>query len=352
MEFTSKERVIAALNHSIPDRIPAYAISIDIPGLAQKLGFKTNEQLYKHLGFDLRTVLPRYIGGPERSEGTRAFECFFFNKDGGASYSDTLCSRPLQYAQSVRDVECYSWPDPKWWDYGYINKGINEISEGAAIIVDGWNPVFCQLMKLFGMETCLMNLVLNPSLIEAALEYIEDFYLDYYKRLFEEAKGKALIFSMGDDFASQRGMLISPDAWRKFFKPVYKKIFDLAKSYNFYVWFHSCGTFREVLPDMIDIGMDVWETVQAHLPGNEPEILKREYGKDITFFGGISTQNTLPYGSPEDVRKEVRERIKILGRDGGYICGADHHIKEDVSIENVLALYSEVLAFRYEGCTF
>jgi uroporphyrinogen decarboxylase len=201
------------------------------------------------------------------------------------------------------------------------------------------------------MEKAMEHIILDPKLIEAATAHIEDFYLDYYKRGFERIKGKVDFFSMGDDFATQRDLMISPEIWRKFFKPVYRKIFDLAKSYGLYIWFHSCGAIGEVLPDLIDIGMDVWESAQVHLPGNEPERLKREYGKDITFMGAVNTQSTLPYGTPEQVRREVRDRIRVLGKGGGYICGADHIIKEDVPIENALALFDEVLKFRGEGCT-
>ena len=113
------------------------------------------------------------------------------------------------------------------------------------------------------------------------------------------------------------------------------------------MWFHCCGTFREILPDLIDIGMDVWETTQVHLSGNEPEVLKREYGRDITFYGAINTQSTLPFGSSEDVRREVRERIRVLGEGGGYILGGDHTILPDVPMENVLAMMDEARKFSW-----
>ena len=115
----------------------------------------------------------------------------------------------------------------------------------------------------------------------------------------------------------------------------------LAKSYGMKMWFHCCGTFRPVMADLIDMGMDVWETVQVHLPGNEPEVLKREYGRDITFYGGINSQQTLPFASTEEVRAEVRERIRVLGQGGGYILGGDHTILPDVPIDNVLAMLDE-----------
>ena len=95
------------------------------------------------------------------------------------------------------------------------------------------------------------------------------------------------------------------------------------------------------MPDLIDMGMDVWETTQVHLPGNEPEVLKKEYGKDICFYGAINTQQTLPFGTPDEVRAEVRKRIRVLGKGGGYIVGGDHAILPDVPIENVLAMIDE-----------
>jgi uroporphyrinogen decarboxylase len=109
------------------------------------------------------------------------------------------------------------------------------------------------------------------------------------------------------------------------------------------------GIYADLQPwyDYFDIGMDVWETVQAHLPGNEPDVLKREYGSHITFFGGISTQTTLPFGPTDDVRREVRERIRVLGKTGGYICGPDHGIMPDVPMENVLAMYDEARKFKF-----
>ena len=104
----------------------------------------------------------------------------------------------------------------------------------------------------------------------------------------------------------------------------------------------SCGNITQVLPDLIDIGMDVWETVQLHTLPMSPKQLKREYGRHITFFGGINTQR-LPFATPEEVRSEVLECIKILGRDSGYICGPDHHIKPDVSLENTVALFDAAM---------
>ena len=141
-----------------------------------------------------------------------------------------------------------------------------------------WLPLLCQLYDLFGLEKALVMLHTNPKVIEAAAHRIEDFTLAFPVALLDATAGLVDMFWYGDDFASQTGMLISPRHWRRLLKPTYRKIFDLARSYGLKTWFHGCGTFRPVLPDLVDIGMDVWETVQVHLPGNEPKALKREYG--------------------------------------------------------------------------
>ncbi|MDD1651235.1 MAG: uroporphyrinogen decarboxylase family protein, partial [Methylococcaceae bacterium] len=195
-------------------------------------------------------------------------------------------------------------------------------------------------------QETLLNFHLRPEVMEAAVRRIEEFTLEFSRRSMEAGRGLADIYFYGDDFATQRGMMISPAHWRRFLKPTYRKIFALAKGMGYRVWFHSCGTFRPVLGDLVDCGMDVWETVQAHLPGNEPESLKRDFGKHITFYGAISTQHTLPEGTTDQVRSEVRERIRVLGEGGGYICGSDHGIMPDVPIDNVLALIDEARRFR------
>ncbi len=144
--------------------------------------------------------------------------------------------------------------------------------------------------------------------------------------------------------------MISPEHWRRFLKPKFAELFDLGKRAGKFVWFHSCGDITEVLPDLIDIGMDVWETVQLHTLPISPEELKRDYGKHITFFGAINTQR-LPFATPPEVTEEVKRCIEALGKDGGYICGPDHHIKPDVPPENAVALFAAAGAFRHAGYT-
>jgi uroporphyrinogen decarboxylase len=190
----------------------------------------------------------------------------------------------------------------------------------------------------------------EPLLFEAALGQVFRHTFDYCQR-FLAACGDALhILYLGDDFATQRGLMISPKLWRKYLKPRYARLFDLGKRAGKFVWFHACGDVTAVLPDLIDIGVDVWETVQLHTLPISPDQLKHEYGKHLTFFGGTNTQR-LPFATPEEVRAEVIRCIEALGEGGGYICGPDHHIKPDVPPANAIALFDSATGFRQDGYT-
>jgi uroporphyrinogen decarboxylase len=191
------------------------------------------------------------------------------------------------------------------------------------------------------METTLQNLILAPELIEAMTEHITDFYYGLSRRSFEAAPGKIDIFFIGDDYAGQEGLLLSLDHWRRFFKKALARMFALAKEYGTKVMFHSCGAIRDLLPDLIDIGLDIIMPLQLTAKGMEPEALKRDFGQHITFYGGIDEQRTLVHGTEEEVRREVRARIDVLGRGGGYILSSSHVLLPEMPLSNILAMYDE-----------
>jgi hypothetical protein len=183
------------------------------------------------------------------------------------------------------------------------------------------------------------------------LAHIDAYYTLYYRKQVEICRGTLEILSFGDDFADNRHLLMPPALWRKWFKPLFAKYFAMGKAACLRTWLHACGAIGEVLPDLVDIGLDVWETVQAHLPGNEPERLKREFGRQLVFVVGIDTQHVLRFATPEEVRRHARERIRVLGKGGGCLSRPDHTIKKGVPFENVTALFDGIREFRGKGCT-
>jgi uroporphyrinogen decarboxylase len=338
-----RERALAAINHQVPDRVPILGVWVeDAASLSKHLGLDAQVDLDKHYGADFRWLTP------EKKDGSQSF---FGNSGSQLPYGVALNDKPFANVETVGEIEKFNWPELDIIDFVSFQKNLEQLRQEYAIIVGNWTSVFCEVCDFFGMENTLVHMQTNPALIEATVARIEDFYLRYCRKLFASLAGKADIFHMWDDFSSQRGMIFSPEMWRRFYKPTYRKMFEIAKSHGLYVWFHSCGIIREVLPDLIDIGMDIWETVQAHLPGNEPERLKQDFGDNITFYGAINTQHTLPFGTAQQVRDEVRHRIKVLGRGGGYICGSDHVIKAGTPPENIAAMFDEILNFRHTGCT-
>lgn len=347
--MTGRERELAAIRHETTDRIPLDVICIEIvPQIADLLGIDQSD-VYDRLGIDGRTVAAGGYTGTiaetpdwvDRRSLTQ-FGTIFTGDYGTAHWY------PLAEASSVVDVERYTWPDPAAYDYASAAEGAKPFSSKYALRGPYWLPIFCQACDMFGMEEAMARMLTQPEVFEAALECAFQHTYGYCERLLDALGDHMPIFCLGDDFATQRGMMISPAQWRRFLKPRYARLFELAKSRGKFVWFHSCGDVTAVLPDLIDIGVDVWETVQLHALPMTAERLKAEFGRHLTFFGAVNTQR-LPFASPEEVREEVIRCIEILGRDGGYICGPDHHIKPDVPPANAVALFDAARGFRRIG---
>lgn len=361
---TSRDRIRKAINHIQPDTTPVNVFGFEnLQPWLDHFGAKDLSQLNEILDIDAFPDAPPIYRGPAIRPGLDIWgAAYSWTGAEGAGFSSNRGGYPLTGFSSVRQIENYAWPKADDFDYSVVHPALAAVPADRPLWIRPlyifptddadqiesvrarraeWLPVLCTLFNLFGMEETLINISLEPAIIEAALAKIEEFILDFCERTIVAAGVESEIFWFGDDFATQKGMLISPEHWRRYLKPVYRKIFDLAKSRGMKVWFHSCGTFRPVFADLIEIGLDVWETAQVHLRGNEPEVLKREYGKDITFYGAINTQTTLPHGTQQQVRDEVRQRIRELGKGGGYICSSDHSILPDVPFDNVLAMIDE-----------
>lgn len=333
--MNSRERQLAVICHEHTDRISVDAICVENQAEVAKFLDIDPSTVLDRLGIDGRIISAGYKGKVREPENG-----VYFSEWGTPGTGDYGAYRfnPLANAESISDIEKYPYPDPSNYDFESAGQWAKSLGEKYAIRGPYWKPLFCQACDLFGMEEAMVRMLTQPSIFEAVLEKVFEHLIEFCKRLLDACGDSMPIFCLGDDFATQRGLMISPEQWRKFLKPRFAKLFDVGKSRGKFVWFHSCGDITSILPDLIDIGVDVWETVQLHTLPMSAEELKREYGKHITFFGGINTQR-LPFAKPDEIRAEVINCIKILSKDGGYICGPDHHIKPDVSVENTLALF-------------
>ena len=373
--MTLKERALAAMSGEELYPVPSDVFENGVhPELRAKLlrhfGLPDddNEGLLRAFNACIRWARPLYIGPPLEEDTSAAhvpiYPALKIVKDiwgtwgeGAATYYDGL-PRPLRSAEAVAEVEAYPWPDPDWFDYEKVGWIMDPpatylpLAEWAkrnsdyARLAGGWSPVFSKVMDMFGIETGLAHIADRPDLIEATIRHIADFLEEYYRRFARAGRGHFEILAWGDDFASQQGLLLRPALWRQWFLPMWKRLFAIAHENDMKAALHSCGSVRAILGDLVDIGLDILENVQVKAAGMDPGELKREFGRHLTFYGGMDTQEVLPQGTAEHVRREVRRLIDAMGRDGRFIFCTVHYLMDDVPVENALAMYDEVNTYR------
>ena len=195
---------------------------------------------------------------------------------------------------------------------------------------------FERAWSLYGMENILVDMIIDE---EKTFKIFEGIYEHHYNLLdyILDKNFDAVYF--GDDWGQQQGLIMGPNAWRTYIKPMVKKLFEKVKSKGKQIVLHSCGDLREIMPDLIEMGVDVYNTVQPEI--YDLSLLKKEYGKDLTFYGGISTQQFLPFATEAQVREETKKVLDIMMKDGGYILSPTHAVTNDIPVENILALVDE-----------
>jgi uroporphyrinogen decarboxylase len=357
--MNSKQRVLAALNHQEPDRVPVdfYAVSEQVDRLCQHFGLERDDPSFKppigdyvdsslldYLDIDLRTIWPRYVGPPTQQYEDGTFLDFWgvrrkpVHTQTGI-YNEVALS-PLSDAVTAAEVARYAWPKVEWFDFSVIGEQCRRFQDCA--VVSGWpgNVDFInRTAMLCGYERVLTGLASNDAVILAVFDHLIQFFLEYNRRCYEAGRGGIDIAFHGDDLGSQMGPLISPRMYREIFQSRWEPIIKLDRAYHLKVMYHSCGSTRKLLPDLIDTGFDVIQTIQPEARGMELTHLKAEFGECLAFNGAISVQQVLPRLTPDGVRAEVGRVIRIMAPGGGYILGPSHNIQTDTSIENILAMY-------------
>jgi len=352
--MNSRERTFLALEHKAGDRIPIdfWATKVVTERLEREVGM-TRAQFLDHYDVDLRYIDgPRYTG-PSLEEGTDIWGvrrgAVAAGSGGRSEVYGEVISPPLSAAESVKDIEKYAhWPSPDWFDYSVIEKQCENILKEKRVVVfmgDRLNRV-AQLkpaMYLLGTEKIFMDLAVREEIVRAVFRKIRTFYLAYLERILRAAKGGIDIVLTGDDFGAQNGLLISPDMWRASVKPGFREYMDLIRSYNAVSMHHTCGSVVEIIPDMIECGLKVLQSVQPEAKGMLLSDLKKKFGNKLCFQGGVSIQKTMPYGTPDDIRREVRRIAAVVRSGGGYIFCTSHNIQADTPVENITALMDAYL---------
>jgi len=338
--MTPRERWLAVLNHEVPDRVPLdYSATAEATQkLMDYMGAKSIEEVYERLHIDAKVgVSGRYVG-PPLPEGRDVFGCGFRDVDYGTGVYNECVFSPLAGYETVEEIEAnYTWPSPDWWAYDHIPSEL-EGKEHLPVVGGGSEP-FLIYKNLRGMEQAYMDLVLKPEMVHYCLDRLFDLAYESTRRIYEQARGKVLFSYIAEDLGSQTSLLMSPKQIHEFLLPRMKRMMDLAHEAGVYVFHHSDGAVRPIIPDMIEAGIDVLNPVQWRCPGMEREALKADFGDRIAFHGAMDNQYTLAFGSVEEVREEVLDNIRILGAGGGYILAPCHNIQAVSPPENIVAMY-------------
>ena len=352
--MTSKERVLTAVHHQTPDRVPIdFWAEPDVKRkLCEFLRLRDEEELLGRFHVDLRSVYPKYIGPELKTFPDGSFEDFWgvirspAYHAAGVHYE--VRHAPLAEAKTLDDVENCRWPEADWFDYSSLAEQCDRHRDYALVVGKmgrECQTVFIQTWYSRGLEQIMLDMLENPELAEAIIAKVVEFRVKHVTRILEAVAGKADILQFADDYGSQNGLIMSPALWRKFFRPGLKCLVDLAHQAGLKVFLHSCGGVRQLIPDLIEVGIDILNPIQVRAWGMEPRELKQEFGQRLCFHGSVDTQQTLPFGSRDEVTQEVKDRITTLGQGGGFILGPTHTIEPDVPLENIVAMYDVAAEF-------
>ncbi len=335
--MTSRERVIRTLQFKQTDRVPYDLMEGSVwPELADyfrdKHGLQDPDQVRDFLGTDFRWVSvvntgpTKWIWTPGASHGEDEPRTKYVGEG------------PLAHAETVADVESHEWPDPRWWQPGDFRAARRRRLDHALAFSPSWKPLFWSACEAFGLEGALIRMISAPDVFNAFVRRQHEFYMDILSRGLNAARGLCDICWLGDDFAGQKAMLMSPDLWRRHIKPYLAEQVRLARDHGMYVFLHSCGAVRPILPDLIDIGVNALLVFQTTAAGMDPESIAAEFGGRLAFYGGIDVQTLLSYGTPDEVKAEVRRNIRAFADCGGYIVANSHHGVTTIKPENLIAM--------------
>lgn len=368
MTLSHRERVIRALGHEEPDRVPfdlgsTVNSSIHISAYQdlkahfgvhaedaimqkQQMQAVVDESILQALDIDFRRVFP---GKPDHDFETPVGEDRYRDgwgivrhKPPGCLYYDVVKS-PLAGHITIQDIVNHPRPDPH--DPGYTRGLRDRIlayrqNTDYAIVLRLPLPFVQTAQLIRGFEDWFLDIALDHKLAGAIFDAVLEYSSTLAAEILKVGGDIVDVVAFSDDLGHQKGPMVSPEVYRKLFKPRHKIYFDTVRKHTkAFIHFHTCGSVYKLLDDLVDLGVDALNPVQAAATDMDTNILKREFGTKLSFWGAIDSQHVLPNGTKEEVKSEVRRRIKDLASGGGYILSAVHNIQPGVPVENIIAMY-------------
>ena len=340
--MNSKERVLTTFSHREPDRVPMWCGASDgFWAKAKKQLELSDEELRIRFHDDFRRVTAGFRGPSVLTREDATYVTPFGIERHGMGYGQPY-SHPLEGA-SLDQIHSYPWPVAEWVDVTGIREEAEKYHDTYAILGGDWSPFWHDAIDLLGMENIYIKMYTEPEIVDAVLEHIMDYYLASTNKIFTAAADRIDIFFIGNDFGSQTGPLMDEDLFRRFFAPYLKKMVDLGHDFNLKVMMHCCGGFRQLIPAMIETGLDGLHAVQPSCLGMDLLKLKKDFGEHIVFNGCIDSHHVLINGNPLSVRESTKSVLDIMMPGGGFIAGASHDsILEETPLENVLTMFDTI----------
>ena len=354
--MTPRERVRAALAHSQPDFTPCdYFATPEIrQGLLDYFGVSDEDAIRECLGTDIRYVEPPYTGPPLRSYDDGSTENIWGvrRRPMPNQYGEYAEPVGLPYAdwKTVEEAQRFNWPDPDWFDYDAVDGLCRRFPEAAIAAGHFRIQDFINAVAMGrGVEQVLLDIALEDPVYLYIVQKRHDFYMRHVGRILEAARGRIDLVLAGDDFGSQRGLLISPDSFQRLFAAKKQEFFEMVHSYGAKVTHHCCGSSRALIPQFIACGMDALQTIQPQAAGMDPYQLKADFAGRIALHGAVDVQGWLQRATTDEIQQEVNRLMDEVGRGGGFILAPCHNLQPDTPLENVLTVYRTVAERRGTG---
>ncbi len=378
--MNNRERLLAALNHKEADRVPidigaslitgisktAYERFIDYLGMPQEdvRFFDIVQQLavpseafLKRFDIDVRNVSPNnpsnwHLVIQEEGNYNVFIDQFGIKwkmpKHKGFYYD--MVEHPLSSAMEEADIESYEFPDASdEVRYTGIREKAQEIRDrGYGVVMSSLSAGIFELGGwMRGYADFYADLAADPGMACKVMDKALEMKIKYWEKVLDQAGDLIDVVQEADDLGSQNTMLISPDMYRKYVKPRHKELFDFIHSRtDAKIFMHSCGSFRDVLPDLVEVGLDILNPVQFNAKGMESVMLKKDFGKDLVFWGGgVDTQRILPNGSVQEIKDCVKRQLEVLAPGGGFVFNTVHNIQSDVPPQNLMAMLEAFAEF-------
>lgn len=384
--MNARERVLLALNHKEPDRVPydlggtvvtgihhkaytAWRQALGLPprevkiiDMIQQLA-QVDDDMMDRLGVDMRNISPRSSASFQITVGDMGDYTYFYDewkigwrspKDGGLYYD--MFDHPLRGEITVEDVDKFPMPDPldpaRFVGLREAALHVRDVEQRAVVFGNISAGIFEMLTWLRGYSDAYADWGESSPAALRIMDRMLQIQLAFWEKALDLVGDVIDVAQIADDIAGQDGPLISPRSYRRLLKPLHKELCDFIHARTgARIFMHSCGAIRPFIPDFIEIGIDIINPVQVSAAGMDSAELKREFGRDIVFWGGgVDTQRVLGTGSPDDVRAEVRRRLDDLMPGGGFVFNTVHNIQGNVPVENLMAMWETVQEHgRYSG---